>query len=578
MESVGKMDTTNMDNVIKELNTWCMNYRGFINQVFSEQVTMEEKVTKLFWCVKKVCESQVEVMEQYNALYDYVMNYFSGLDIQKEIKDALQELINDGTIGNIINDELLGELNTKVNKNASDITDLKNGVENMNNFRDNLKRGGNRILFMGDSIAAGFGWWTNGDTSADRGGKEGIMQMWKDAYPNNTYVNVAQNGCCLGSNGAGSSYPKIQDQIPTDTYDYIFIICGINDVLNFEKQGGVSNAVGDMPVLFEAMSALQWDSAYNALYSLMATFRQKYGTGNNIFYCISPTTDYNYFKYISFFKVCKKIVKFFGYHVLDMYDIFPRYNMPNVSGFFYDNIHPNVNGYRALSNHMLNMIGREVVQRNSDSFESDVYNIYSPNIKNLGTEGQTDFVTYKRFCLNAVPEIVKAFGDAYINKTVTLNAGNNNFIPVKLEHSYGEAWYVTFLPTKTFRFPCRFKYTSGITESEDDVFMSPSSNMASVYGVTRICDIPISGIFYGSISQYTDLPSKWTGTLLCTIIAHVNIQVAADQPTGYVGYKWIEVVPYGSTERFYCRWIKNNYNTDALIDYFTDTSLQPYNG
>lgn len=528
----------------------------------------------LDWFIKRF----KEIESEWDGTKEWLKNWFENLDIEQDIKDQLNSWLEDGTIENIINQEIFGDLNTKVNKNVSDITNLQNDIINMNNFRDDLKRGGNRILFMGDSIAAGFGWWTNGDTSADRGGKEGIMQFWKDAYPNNTYVNVAQNGCCLGNNGAGSSYPKIQDQIPSDAYDYIFIFCGINDVLNFEKQGGASNAVGDMPVLFEAMSTLQWDSAYNALYSLMATFRQKYGTGNNIFYCISPTTDYNYFKYISFFKICKKIVKFFGYHVLDMYDIFPRNNMPNVGGFFYDNIHPNVNGYRALSNHMLNMIGREVVQRNSDSYESDVYNIYSPNIKNLGTEGQTDFVTYKRFCLNAVPEIVKAFGDAYINETVTLNAGNNNFIPVKLEHSYGEAWYVTFLPTKTFRFPCRFKYASGITESEDDVFMSPTSNMASVYGVTKICDIPISGIFYGSISQYKDLPSKWTGTLLCTIIAHVNIQLAADQPTGYIGYKWIEVVPYGSTERFYCRWIKNSWNDDALIDYFTDNSLQPYSG
>ena len=528
----------------------------------------------LDWFIKRF----KEIESEWDGTKEWLKNWYENLDIEQDIKDQLNQWLEDGTLENIINQEIFGELNTKVNQNTADITNLKGDVENMSNFRDILKRGGKRILFMGDSIAAGFGWWTDGDASADRGGKEGIMQMWKDAYPNNTYVNTAQNGCCLGSNGAGSSYPKIQDQIPTDTYDYIFIFCGINDVLNFEKQQGANNAVGDMPVLFEAMSTLQWDSAYNALYSLMATFRQKYGTANNIFYCISPTTDYNYFKYTSFFKVCKKIVKLFGYHVLDLYDIFPRNTMPNVTGFFYDNIHPNVNGYRALSNHMLNMIGREVVQRNSDAYESDTYNIYAPSIKQLGTEGQTDFITYMRHCFNAVGDIVRCFGDCYINKNVTLNAGNNVFINVKIEHVYQECWYVTFLPNKTFRFPCRFKYANGITEVENTIYFSPTSTMPRAYGITKICDIPVSGIYYALISEFTDLPSKWSGNLLCIVNANVNIQLASDQPTGHIAYKWIEVVPYGSTERFYCRYIKNLWTSDAVIDYFTDTSLQPYSG
>ena len=560
-------------NNIRPFRFWCQKV---LPLVYDDSLSYYELLCKVVNKLNEVITNENELNEAFQQLKEWVENYFNSHDFQEMVNNKLDEMAKDGTLASLINTEIFGDLNNKVNTNTENVNNANSRLDNLGNFKDDLRRGGNRILFMGDSIAAGFGWWTNGDTSADRGGKEGIMQMWKDAYPNNTYVNTAVNGCCLGSNAAGNSYPKIYDQIPTDTFDYIFIFCGINDVLNFEKQQGASNAVGDMPVLLEPMGSLQWDSAYNALYSLMATFRQKYGTGNNIFYCISPTTDYNYFKYISFFKICKKIVKFFGYNVLDMYDIFPRNNMPNVSGFFYDNIHPNVNGYRALSNHMLNMIGREVVQRNSDAYESNIYNIYSPSLKQFGTEVQTDFDSYKRICMGVVPNIVSAFGDKYINETVVLNAGNNNFIPVKIEHAYGEAWYITFLPTKTFRFECRFKYANGITESEDNNFMSPTSNLASAYGITRICDIPTSGIYYGSISQFTDLPKKWTGTLLCIIVAFVNTMVAQDQPIGITGYKWVEVVPYGSTERFYCRWIKNSWNGDPLIDYFTDTSLQEY--
>lgn len=560
-------------NNIRTFRFWCQKV---LPLVYDDSLSYYELLCKVVNKLNEVITNENELNEAFQQLKEWVENYFSSHDFQEMVNNKLDEMAKDGTLASLINEVIFGELNQKVDTNANNISAIDDRINNVGNFKDILKQGGKSILFIGDSIGAGFGWWTNGDTSADRGGREGVMQVWKDLYPNNTYVNTCLNGCCLGSNGAGSDLPQIKNQVPTQAYDYVFIFCGINDVLEFEKQVGTSNIVGDIPVLLEPMSANTWDTAYNALYSLLASLRQLNPLNSNVYFCVEPTTDYNYFKYISVFKIYKKIVKNFGYKILDLYDIFARNNITNCGHYFYDNIHPNENGYRYLSNAMLSMIDREVCQRNSDALDSDVINIYSANIKNLGTEANNDFVSYKRFCLNAVPDIVRNFGDYYINKCVTLNAGNNNFIPVKIEHAYGEAWYVTFLPTKTFRFPCRFKYSGGITESEDDVFMSPTSNLASAYKITRICDIPISGIFYGSISQYTDLPSKWTGTLLCTIIAHVNIQVAADQPTGCVGYKWIEVVPYGSTERFYCRWIKNNYNSDALIDYFTDTSLQEY--
>lgn len=575
MDSVGKMDTTNMDNVIKELNTWCMNYRGFINQVFSEQVTMEEKVTKLFWCVKKVCESQVEVMEQYNALYDYVMNYFSSLDVQKEIEDAVKKYIDNGTIGNLINDELLGEINTKVNQNTSDIGNLKSDVENMSNFRDILKQGGKRILFMGDSIGAGFGWWTNGDTSGDRAGKEGVMSIWQSLWPNNTYVNTAKLGCCLGDNAAGNEYPKIRDQIPQSQYDYIFIFCGINDVTVAGTREGGADYLGSMKPLLEAGPISQWDTAFNALYSLLGTIRSTY-SDTKVFFCTEPSTEYNYYKYIQPFKEYKRITKHFGYYVLDLWDIFPVYNTYGCNHLFYDRVHPNHNGYLKLSDDMLCMIEREISQRNSDcSVGSNVINIYSPSMKQLGN---IDYYAYLRYAQAAVPDIIRTLGDGYWNECFVFCPGNANFIPVKVEHVYGGAiWYITFYPTESSKFPLRFKSTGTITEVENEVSMSPTSKLSS-YGITRICDIPISGTFYGSISDFTDLPSKWTGTLLCVVIAHVNVMVASDQPNGYLAYKWIEVVPYGSTERFYCRYIKNGWTSDPLIDYFTDTSLQPYSG
>lgn len=47
-------------------------------------------------------------------LQDYVNNYFNNLDIQDEINNKLDEMATDGTLENIINQEIFGELNNKV--------------------------------------------------------------------------------------------------------------------------------------------------------------------------------------------------------------------------------------------------------------------------------------------------------------------------------------------------------------------------------------------------------------------------------------------------------------------------------
>lgn len=137
-----------LQKIIGELNTWCMNYRGFINQVFSEQVTMEEKVTKLFWCVKKIAETQEGVVTEWSELYEWVDNYFKNLNLQPEVDKKLEEMASDGTLERIINQEIFGELNTKVNKNASNITALSGRVSN--NEEDIISLGNRMTTAEGD--------------------------------------------------------------------------------------------------------------------------------------------------------------------------------------------------------------------------------------------------------------------------------------------------------------------------------------------------------------------------------------------------------------------------------------------
>lgn len=54
------------------------------------------------------------LLKAYNELQDYVNNYFDNLDVQEEINNKLDSMVEDGTLDNIINKKLFGELNEKI--------------------------------------------------------------------------------------------------------------------------------------------------------------------------------------------------------------------------------------------------------------------------------------------------------------------------------------------------------------------------------------------------------------------------------------------------------------------------------
>ena len=220
-----------LQKIIGELNTWCMNYRGFINQVFSEQVTMEEKVTKLFWCVKQIAETQKGVVTEWSELYNWVDNYFKNLNLQPEVDKKLEEMAQDGTLNKIINEEIFGAINTKVDKNAQNITSLQTRMSNAENnitsqggritALEGLWLKGKRAVFFGDSLTYGELVGTGGQQS-----------------PNNYPATFGKLTGCEVVN-YGHSGDKAVDCLnivrshssELSNFDYIFINIGVNDFL-----------------------------------------------------------------------------------------------------------------------------------------------------------------------------------------------------------------------------------------------------------------------------------------------------------------------------------------------------------
>ena len=82
--------------------------------VYDNNISLLELVRRLYKFVNELATCVKELDKEFTDLKDYVNNYFDNLDISSEIKTVLNEMIDDGTLANIINDELLGNINNEI--------------------------------------------------------------------------------------------------------------------------------------------------------------------------------------------------------------------------------------------------------------------------------------------------------------------------------------------------------------------------------------------------------------------------------------------------------------------------------
>lgn len=94
--------------------------------VYDNNISLLELVRRLYKFVNELATCVQKLDEEFTDLKNYVNNYFDNLDISSEIKTVLQEMIDDGTLAEIINQELLGNIN-------NEITSINETLETVNN-------------------------------------------------------------------------------------------------------------------------------------------------------------------------------------------------------------------------------------------------------------------------------------------------------------------------------------------------------------------------------------------------------------------------------------------------------------
>lgn len=82
--------------------------------VYDNNISLLELVRRLYKFVNELAICVQKLDEEFTDLKDYVDNYFANLDISSEIKAVLQTMIDDGSLSEIINQELLGNINNEI--------------------------------------------------------------------------------------------------------------------------------------------------------------------------------------------------------------------------------------------------------------------------------------------------------------------------------------------------------------------------------------------------------------------------------------------------------------------------------
>lgn len=74
-----------------------------------------KEMNKIINSVNLSGEQVEKLTNSFNALQSYVTNYFDNLNVQEEVDSKLDEMASDGTLAELINEEIFQELNEKIN-------------------------------------------------------------------------------------------------------------------------------------------------------------------------------------------------------------------------------------------------------------------------------------------------------------------------------------------------------------------------------------------------------------------------------------------------------------------------------
>ena len=188
---------------------------------FNGTLSLENKFVVLFKTVKEMFDAQDELVNSYKALYEFINQYFTNLDIQTEVNKKIEEMKNSGALLNLLKPTVSNDVSTWL---ASNITNPSNPpIDNsltVENAAANSKVVGERLLKDGLSYSKQYSTsvFYKGSSSGTSTNANGTSFISFDEYNKGTgSANVAVVGV-----GSTFTVPIVNPK--TDTLDVYYLV------------------------------------------------------------------------------------------------------------------------------------------------------------------------------------------------------------------------------------------------------------------------------------------------------------------------------------------------------------------
>lgn len=83
--------------------------------IYDDSLSYTDLLSKLLYYLNGLVTNNDLLSKDMKKLFDYTNNYFLELDVQQNIDKKLDEMVKDGTLDKIINEDLFGNLETNIN-------------------------------------------------------------------------------------------------------------------------------------------------------------------------------------------------------------------------------------------------------------------------------------------------------------------------------------------------------------------------------------------------------------------------------------------------------------------------------
>ena len=214
---------------------------------FNGTLSLENKFVVLFKTVKEMFDAQDELVKSYKALYDFVNQYFTNLDLQTEVNKKIEEMKDSGELLNLLKPTVSNEVSTWLTSNITNPSnppiDKSLTVENA---AADSKVVGERLLKDGLSYSKQFSEsaFYKGSSISSKTDVNGTSYISFDNY------NKAETGTNTHLIGVTSRFTIPIDNPKTDTLDVYYLV----DARNTGIVGGYSLSLW-------LSSAYDWNNA-----------------------------------------------------------------------------------------------------------------------------------------------------------------------------------------------------------------------------------------------------------------------------------------------------------------------------